>query len=190
MRCYVCESFSISPLCKRCKIEILTPNPEIRTLECGLKVLSFFAYTDIDTLLKTKHTPVGHAMYKILSQALFTPFKKAFSYPRPVSVLPIDDKVKQNYSHTAIMTHYLHSKLLKTAYNHLQAKNSVTYSQQSLAYRKANPRNFSYKKAQHDEVILVDDIVTTGSTLCEAKKKVENGDQEVILAVVFADANR
>ncbi|EAL9099540.1 ComF family protein, partial [Campylobacter jejuni] len=49
-------------------------------------------------------------------------------------------------------------------------------------------RNYKLLKTIHEPVILVDDIVTTGSSLLEAKKVLEENKISVLFALVLADA--
>ena len=190
MRCLVCESWSFSHMCQSCQTTYLVPNPHIRVLECGLKVLSFFAYDEIDFLLKTKHQDLGFYIYKILAKKTMPAFAKAFNYDKQLTIIPIDDKVKESYAHTAILANALKSSKLNVSFGALHARHDISYSGQSLAFRLANPREFIVKKIPKHDVLLVDDIVTTGSTLCEAKKVLDYGKNDTLMAVVLADASR
>ena len=53
-----------------------------------------------------------------------------------------------------------------------------------------NPRGFRYAPFEADEVILVDDIVTTGTTLSEAAETLHAHGKKVILCLTLADAER
>ena len=68
------------------------------------------------------------------------------------------------------------------------ANNKVSYSAQSLDYRLANPRDFVYKGKQGMDAILVDDIVTTGTTLSEARAVLQKSGIDVLFALTLADA--
>ncbi len=190
MRCLVCESFSFSHICSACQKELLVPNPEIRELESGLKVLSFFAYDEVDFLLKTKHSYLGHYIYKILANNTMKAFAEAFKYKTKLAPIPVDDKSASGYAHTAILAKALKSQQLRPQYRTLQSQNEVSYSGKDLAFRKAHPRDFKlFKKPKHD-VILVDDIVTSGTTLMEAEDFLLKHNIQTIMAVTLADANR
>ncbi|EAL2030738.1 ComF family protein, partial [Campylobacter jejuni] len=58
----------------------------------------------------------------------------------------------------------------------------------SLEFRQKHKRNYKLLKTIHEPVILVDDIVTTGSSLLEAKKVLEENKISVLFALVLADA--
>ena len=51
-----------------------------------------------------------------------------------------------------------------------------------------HPRKFSYKPFDEKEVILVDDIVTTGTTLTEAAEVLHAQGKKVILCLTLTDA--
>ncbi|MCV6607872.1 MAG: phosphoribosyltransferase family protein [Campylobacterales bacterium] len=78
------------------------------------------------------------------------------------------------------------TKLTKPLYNSLRSRNSVQYAGKDLAFRKTNPKGFYLKKKPKNPVILLDDVVTTGTTLLEAKKVLEENGAEVLFAITIA----
>jgi competence protein ComFC len=76
-------------------------------------------------------------------------------------------------------TTILHSSLL--------SQNDIKYAGKTLKYRKDNPRDFKYSGKSGISVILIDDIVTTGTTLLEAKNTLARYGVEVDFALVLAD---
>ncbi|HEB7569849.1 TPA: ComF family protein, partial [Campylobacter coli] len=66
--------------------------------------------------------------------------------------------------------------------------NHLKYSGKSLKFRQDNKRNFKLLKKINNPVILVDDIVSSGSSLLEAKQFLEKNKISVLFAVVLADA--
>jgi competence protein ComFC len=56
-----------------------------------------------------------------------------------------------------------------------------------LNFRLNNPRNFEYKGEKNRSVILVDDVVTTGTTLKEAKEVLANYGVKVEFCLVLVD---
>jgi len=96
--------------------------------------------------------------------------------------------VHNGYSHTAILANELRAKNLKPIFHALHATSNVSYSGKELKFRQNNPRNFKILKKITTPVILVDDIVTTGTTILEAKKKLEDDGVKVLFALVLADA--
>ena len=67
------------------------------------------------------------------------------------------------------------------------AQNNINYAGKDLQFRLKNPRNFKYSGQKNIDVILVDDIVTTGSTLNEAKQTLQQYGVNVIFSLVLAD---
>ncbi|HIO91027.1 MAG TPA: ComF family protein [Campylobacterales bacterium] len=188
LKCIFCDNYSLSIVCKSRQSSYFTPSLTTRTLSCGLKVNSFYNYSDIDRFIKTKHTYHGSKFYNFLARNSFLNFSKNFEFPSVVYALPIDDKLSKDYSHTAILAKQLKSKSIKPIYNALRAKNSLSYSNQTLDFRLSNPRNFNYTFKENIDVILVDDIVTTGTTLSEAYSVLKSRNVNVLFALTLADA--
>ena len=105
---------------------------------------------------------------------------------RPILVVGVDENVKSGYSHVALLTHELKHKNVKVLYAKLMARNKINYSGKTLQFRLENPRDFEYKGKKEGEVILVDDIVTTGTTLIEAKQVLEQSGLKVLFALTLA----
>jgi competence protein ComFC len=157
--------------------------------ERGLKVYSFFRYQHIQDLLLTKHTPQGFKVYKALAKLSLKPFIENFMKhsDSKVYILGIDEDVKSGYSHVALLTHEMRHKNVHILHGKLMAKNSVNYSGKSFQYRVENPRKFDYSGVNKIEVILIDDIITTGTTLNEAKEVLEKQAVKVLFALTLAD---
>jgi competence protein ComFC len=139
-------------------------------------------------LIKTKHTFIGSQVYKILAKNSFGVFSQNFSFESKVLSISLDDKVTSGYAHTAILNRALKSSVIKPIYSKIRAKNRVIYSGKSLDFRLKNSRDFRSCLEGENDLILVDDIITTGSTILEAKKVLENANQTPIFALCLADA--
>ncbi|SMC09116.1 ComF family protein [Nitratiruptor tergarcus] len=188
MRCLVCERFSLIHICKKCQKELLQPTLRKRELIDNFFVYSFYDYSEIEELLYTKYHYIGSYIYKILANNSLRKF--ALEFHLDAGIVAIDDKISQHgYSHTAILAHSMKSKNLQLRRNTLWANNSVSYAGKSLAFRLSNPRNFIYKGKKED-IILVDDVVTTGTTLKEAYSVVKRAGANPLFALVLADAKR
>lgn len=190
MRCLVCENFSFSHICKSCQELFLTPALYKRKLTSSVEVFSFYKYEDIKPFLHTKHTDLGYHIFSILAQNSFQRFAQNFSYATEVAAVGIDDNPKESYAHTAILAKGLSSSCIKPCYSVLVAKNDVSYSGKSKAFRKAHPRDFRYKPFAKKQVILVDDIITTGTTLQEAVEVMEQNNKEVLFCLTLASAKK
>ncbi len=188
MKCIICKQFSLKLICKNCQKTFLRPSRSIRTLPDGFKIYSFYAYKDIEDLIKTKHTHIGSAIYSILAKNAFFEFAKEFTFSSQIYAISIDDHVKSGYSHTAILANSLKSKNIKPVFNKLRAKNSVSYSGESLSFRLQNIRDFEYSFKSNIDAILVDDIVTTTTTINEAKNTLIKSKVNPLFALTLADA--
>ncbi|MBU1928124.1 ComF family protein [bacterium] len=186
MKCLLCENFSFSHICNNCQETFLTPSLYKRKL-LGVEVLSFYKYSEIKDLLHTKHTDLGYYIYKIMAQNSFKKFAKSFELLNQAVSIAVDDVPLSGYSHTAIINKALNSSYIKPLYNKLRAKNSISYSGKSREFRLLNPRDFEIKSFDEKEVILVDDIITTGSTLTQAIQIMQANKKEVLFCLTLAD---
>jgi competence protein ComFC len=186
LTCFSCGELSFPIICEKCAKNLLTPSLIKRELG-ELQIFSFYKYSEIEKFLLTKHNMVGAKIFEILARESFGAFAKNFEYDEKLTVLPIDDHTDNGYSHTAILANALKSDILKPKYGSLHAKNKIKYAGQTLEFRQNNPRGFEYS-GKKISVVLVDDIITTGTTLLEAKDAVERAGGEVLFALTLADA--
>ena len=187
MRCHLCSKLSWQPLCKTCLSTFLTPTPAFRILEDGLRVYSFYRYSDMAPLLHTKHTFVGAKIFAQLGHHTFYEFLKTFELPKGIYALPIDDHIRHGYSHSAILAKAT-KPYLTPLYVSLRAQNHESYSGKSRAFREVNKRDFRITCKEGIDVVLIDDIITTGSTLVEAHEVLRKHGVNVLFALVLADA--
>ncbi|MDD2791143.1 MAG: phosphoribosyltransferase family protein [Sulfurimonas sp.] len=188
MKCLLCENLSVFHICKSCQQTFLTPTLTKRKLLPNIEVLSFYKYSEIKDLLHTKHSDLGFYIYSILATNALKEFATAFTFANPVAAIAIDDLPQSGYSHTAILSKTLKSSSIKPLYNKLRAKNRVSYAGKSKEFRLLNPRNFELQDFKFKEVILVDDIITTGSTLTQAVQALQTQGKEVLFCITLADA--
>jgi len=188
VRCLTCERLSLSLLCKHC-LRMLEPSPKKRTLACGLEVISFYAYDDLAHLLGMKHAPYAHHFLKRIATHALTPFAKALPPPK-LPLLPIGSYELGAFSHTAILARALRWGYCPY-YRALTPNNPVRYAGESLNFRLSNPRNFqlSIPESIH-EVVLLDDVLTTGTTLCEASTLLKSKNVMPLYGIVLADGDR
>ncbi|WP_310439500.1 ComF family protein [Sulfuricurvum sp.] len=188
MRCMMCERLSFSHICSSCQDSLLIPQLHKRKIMGSIPVYSFFPYNDIEPLLLTKHTDVGYYIYTILAKRAFGVFAKEWQYENRVASLGIDDHATSGYSHTAVLNKALTSPNITPYYGKLRATNHHKYAGKSVEERLMNPRRFYYQPFWEKEVILVDDIVTTGTTLSEATEMLHAKGKKVILCLTLTDA--
>ena len=188
MRCYVCTKLNFSIICKTCREQLL--GITISTRKVGtLDVISFYKYSMLESLLLTKHKPEGYRIYKALAHMTMKPFIEEFieADDRDVYLVGVDEYVKSGYSHVALLTKAMKTKYSIPLHSSLMARNRVNYSGKDLQFRLSNPRDFVYKGKSNIDVILVDDIITTGITLQEAKKVLISSGVNVLFALTLAD---
>jgi len=189
MKCLLCESLSFTHICKSCQVSFLTPSIYKRQLSNNIEVISFYKYKDIKNLLHTKHTDLGYYIYNILAKNSLQKFASEFKLDKKIISIAVDDNVKSGYSHTAVLNKQLKSKYIKPIYSKLRSTNEISYSGKSKEYRLLNPRDFKLKSFDENEVILVDDIITTGSTLSQAINIMKSNKKEVLFCLTLADAS-
>jgi competence protein ComFC len=190
IRCLLCRKLSLPHICTTCQKNFLKPALSTRVIGDDFKVFSFYSYHDIAPLLKTKHTHIGASVYKILANNAMREFSKNFHFDTPVFAIGIDDTSKDGYAHTAILTKALKSEMITPVYGKLRAHNDVSYSGKDLAYRLEHVRGFIYHDKGEKDVILVDDIITTGTTLLEARNVLKKAEVTPIFALTLADARQ
>ncbi|QOG11597.1 ComF family protein [Arcobacter sp. FWKO B] len=188
MRCLSCQKLSFELICKECQNNLLSTSLHTREVDKDFFVYSFFNYSEISELLNAKYHFFGDNIYKILAKNSFAKFASNFTFTNQVYAISIDDMITKEFSHSAILAKHLHSNIIKPYFNVLQAKNRVSYAGKSLEFRKNNKRDFEYSGKKYISVILVDDIITTGSTMLEAKKKLEEYGCDVLMGLVLSDA--
>lgn len=188
MRCYSCSKLSFKIICKTCISQLFTSQMSTRKVGT-LDVISFFKYSSLETLLHSKHKPEGYRIYKALAQMTMKPFIEEFveSDERDIYIVGIDEYVKSGYAHVALLSRAMKTKTSFPLHSSLMAQNRVNYSGKSLQFRLENQRDFVYKGKSNIDVILVDDIITTGITLQEAQKVLISHGVNVLFALTLAD---
>ena len=192
MRCFSCNNFSIEAVCKSCIEDFLTP--EMIKKEVGnLEIISFFDYYLTVEFIKSKYTTSGYRVYKFLSQKYIAPFIETYvqglDESKPLYLIGIDENVIRGYSNVAQMVHYGGLKSGATAlHNVLKAQNRVQYAGESLEFRLNNPRNFIYSGPSDIDAILLDDTITTGTTIEEASRVLKEHNVNLHFALTLANA--
>ncbi|TBR81565.1 ComF family protein [Campylobacter novaezeelandiae] len=189
MKCFNCGEFTLLGFCDKCKNNLKEFSLGVRVLDKNFKVYSFYKYEQIKHLLYSKHHFYGYFVFNMLAKLSFKKFENFFNPDLKINAIALDDKVENMfYSHSAILLRYLKSKSIQPIYSALHAKSNVKYSGKNIQFRQKNKRNFKLLKKINHPVILVDDIVTSGSSLLEAKELLEKNKIFVLFALVLADA--
>ena len=187
MRCAKCARLSLGLICAHCE-RVLSEYEQGCRIVDGLKVYYFYKYSDVKEIILSKHKLYGSFTIARLAQLCMAKFAREFSFGSKVAVVPLDDNTKSGYSHTAIIAKSLQSTDLKPVYRVLRATNPIKYAGKSLEFRQKNPRGFKLLRHINEPVILVDDIITTGSSMTQAKKVLEKVGVNVLFGIVLADA--
>jgi len=189
MKCLLCGDYTFFHICKNCQELFLAPSIYKRKV-LDVDVISFYKYDEIKDFLHTKHTDLGYYIFNILAKNSFFRFAKEFEYNEIIASIAVDDRIKENYSHTAILNSHLKSKYITPKFKKLIATNDISYSGKSKEYRLTHPRNFTCKSFKEGSLILVDDIITTGATLTQAITTLKKYDKEVLFCLTLADARK
>ena len=118
----------------------------------------------------------------------FKKFAVNFEFEEQIIAIPIDDHTRHQFSQSAILAKHLKSKYINPKYATLKATNIVKYAGKDLEFRQKHKRNFKYTGDKNLKVILVDDLITTGITILEAKNVLEKNNCEVLFALTLSDA--
>jgi len=188
MRCLSCQKISFNIICKQCQVTFFKPSFYKRELKKEFFVYSFYNYEEIKEFINSKYYFFGDRVFNILGKLAFKQFSKNFKFDTNIFALSIDDFTKHDFSQTAILTKYLKSKNITPIYSKLKITNIVKYAGKDLDFRQNNKRKFIYSWRSNIKIILVDDIVTTGLTLLEAKEVLEKNNCEVLFALTLSDA--
>ncbi|MEA2049357.1 MAG: ComF family protein [Campylobacterota bacterium] len=188
MRCISCENLSINIICKTCQNNFLLPIFHTRELKKDFFVYSFYNYEEIQNFLNTKYQFYGDRVFNILAKLSFNKFAQNFLFDQKIYAIPIDDHTRHEFSQTAILAKHLKSHNITPIYNTLKATNIIKYAGKDLEFRKKNRRDFIYTGEKNLQVILVDDLVTTGLTILEAKDILEKNGCTVLFALTLSDA--
>jgi len=188
VRCLLCESWSLTHVCRRCRETQLIPSLYTRKIAGKLPVRSFYKYDEIEPLLLTKHTDIGHHLYKIMASLSFAPYAASLETGEAVAVVAVDDHVRHGYAHTAILARAMKTAVLTPRHATLRDVSGYHYSGKDFQYRLTHPRDFTLKPFPEKRVILVDDM--TGLTLTQAAETLERAGKEVLFCLTLADADR
>ena len=187
MKCLSCENLSLQIICKACQQNLLTPSFHKRELEKDFYNYSFYSFSEIEDFITSKYYFHGDRVFNILASLSFKKFALNFDFNELVYSIGIDEHTRHEFSQTAILSKHLKSKNIKPIYNQLKATNIIKYAGHDLEFRKKNKRKFT-TELTNKKLILVDDLITTGTTILEAKKFLESKNNEVLFSLTLADA--
>jgi len=187
MRCLTCNTISFPLICKKCQNKLLQPSFYKRELEKDFYNYSFYSFSEIEDLITSKYYFHGDRVFNILANLSFKKFAENFCFEEVVYSVGIDEHTRHEFSQTAILSKHLKSKYIKPIYNQLHATNIIKYAGKDLEYRQKHKRGFK-TTLENKKIILVDDLITTGTTILEAKKILEKKSNEILFSLTLADA--
>lgn len=187
MKCLLCRAISLKIICQNCQNEInLSPNK--RVLLDGFCVYSFFEYQSIELLLKSKYSLIGSRIYEILAKKAHKYFKSAVAGNFDgVYGIGIDDRIRDFYSHSGVIVNAFKPSF-RPLFGALIARNEIHYAGKSLSFRQENKKDFIYRGKRGIKAVLIDDIITTGESIKQAREVLKNHDIEVLFALTLCDA--
>jgi len=188
MRCLLCEKLSFQIICKTCQTTLLVPSFHKRVIERDFYNYSFYSLSELEDLISSKYYFFGDKVFSILAKLSFEKFALNFKFDKKITAIPIDDHTRHEFSHCAILARALKSTFIQPSYNTLRATNIVKYAGKDKEFRKKNPRAFKLNNFYNKTTILCDDIITTGTTIREAKKALEKNNNQVLFSLTLADA--
>lgn len=187
MKCLICEKFSLKLFCKGCSLG-LKLSPQKRILNDGFIIYSFYEYQNIEFLLKTKYYLIGNKIYKFLSNKAVKYFRDNINGDfSKIYSIGIDDRVDSFYSHSGVIVREF-SEIFKPLFGVLKATNNIHYAGKNLQYRKDNKKGFIYNWRNNIDVILIDDVITTGCSIIEARECLLNHNVRALFAITLSDA--
>lgn len=187
MKCLSCENLSFQIICKTCQENLLAPSFYKRELEKDFYNYSFYSFSEIEEFITSKYYFHGDRVFNILAKLSFQKFAQSFEFDELVYSVGIDEHTRHEFSQTAILSKHLKSKYIRPIFSQLKASNIIKYAGKDLEYREKNKRKFK-TNLTNKKVILVDDLITTGTTILEAKKTLEKKNNEVLFSLTLADA--
>ncbi len=187
MKCIICGKWSIKLVCNICD-NTITLSPQKRISYDGFAVYSFFAYQSVEYLLKSKYHLIGSKIYKILAHKAYSYFKDNVKGDfSDTYAIGIDDRVERFYSHSGVIVREFRH-IFKPIIGALIATNGIHYAGKSLEYRQHNKKGFIYSGLDNINAILIDDIITSGLSLKEARETLESHGVIVPFALTLCDA--
>lgn len=186
MKCLLCGNWNFKAILCSCCVPKLSLG--VRLVD-EISVYSFYAFSEIEFLMHYKYLPIGSRIFALLSQRASQYFLRHIHFNNEAFGIGIDDCIDRGYSHTGVMLRAFKSSGIKPIYGALKAKNPVSYAGKSLQFRLSNPKSFQ-TKLRGRRIILFDDVITTGTTLKEAKQCLQSQENEILFALTLCDARR
>lgn len=132
---------------------------------------------------------MGFYVYSILARIALRNYAASLELSQDVAVVGVDDHTRHGYSHTALLVRAMKRKEIVPRYSVLRDRSGHRYSGRDFQYRLTHPRAFELRPFPEKQVIIVDDILTTGLTLTQAAETLQIAGKEVLFGLTLADAD-
>ena len=159
----------------------------------GFSVFYCYGYSEIRELILSKHHEYGAAVLARIASLSLAKFplhlqREISANPQnyeafktdgifKFNAVPLDDDSRSGYSHTAILARALKSELIEPKFHCLRAQ-----------FRLKHKRNFKILTPPQFPVILVDDIITSGLSMLQARESLIDGGFMPVCGLVLANA--
>ncbi len=187
MKCLICAKFCFGVLCDKC-LDSIPITPQKRVVD-GVTIYSFFRYDDVNFLMNAKYHIIGSRIISHLAKIASDSFFGLDSRFDGISGVGIDDYVNSFYSHTGVILKHFARNGIKPLYGQLRARNNVSYAGKPLAYRQAHKRDLRFS-AKAKDIMIVDDIITTGTSFGEAIDVCTKAGAKVHFGIALCDAKK
>ena len=151
-------------ICKAC-LDSIPLRLSTRKLTDSISVYSFYAYSDVSLLMQSKYQLIGSRVLKLLAYKAAAYFFTHidFDFTQRVGLVGLDDYPYGAYSHTGVIVRAFEVE------SKGRCQGAYKYAGESLTFRQNNPKGFYLtRNISYPLVVLVDDIITTGTSLREA----------------------
>lgn len=140
--------------------------------------------------MRMKYHLIGSKILYLLAQKAGRYFFDSFQGEASLSAIGLDDYPYDAYSHTGVILRAFAREsrgFLKPCYGVLLACNRVHYAGETLDFRRAHPKGFVYSGSPQ-ALILLDDIITTGTSFEEAISVLHQHSSQVAFCLALCDA--
>lgn len=194
-KCYVCNTEGEKIICDKCKGKIQKANETLIIEECEMLICSYYSFIVKDLILRLKYKGDFHAG-EILVMLLEEKIKESNLDVDFITYVPVakDSLRRKEFNQCEYLSKELGKRLGIKSIETLKKKNKVK-EQKSLSKeeREKNVKNAfklkRYKNLEGKSIILLDDVMTTGSTLKACVRELKKIKDIKIFLLTIAKSN-
>lgn len=187
--CLVCGKLC-ERICSDCSDNLgLDPRLVFRDNLIGFSATS---YTDSVRLVLRSFKELGESSLGAFLATRLKPLLNCFS-ERPTCLVPVPSNFsslrERGFNPAEVIARELCRELPGITYQNLLVRSRQTQDQSRLSpsQRSANQLNSMLAQVGNERIVLIDDVITTGSTLQAATKTLENSGHTIIGFLTFAE---